>query len=58
LLYLLVASLDGQRNIVQLAKVLTVEFGKIVQPEQVAYLIDKRLRPVALWLWAANRGVR
>jgi putative peptide zinc metalloprotease protein len=48
LLYLLVVSLDGQRDLAQLAKVLTVDFGKIVQPEQVAYLIDKRLRPVGI----------
>jgi putative peptide zinc metalloprotease protein len=45
LLYLLVASLDGQRDLVQVADVLSAEFGKVVQAEQVAYLIDNRLRP-------------
>jgi putative peptide zinc metalloprotease protein len=48
LLYLLVASLDGQRDLAQLAEVLTAEFGKTVQPEHVSYLIDKRLRPVGI----------
>jgi putative peptide zinc metalloprotease protein len=45
LLYLLVASLDGQRDLAQVASVLSAEFGKMVQAEQVAYLIENRLRP-------------
>jgi putative peptide zinc metalloprotease protein len=45
LLYLLAASLDGQRDLAQVAGVLSAEFGKVVQAEQVAYLIDNRLRP-------------
>jgi len=48
LLYLLLARLDGQRDFSQLAKILTAEFGKVVLPEQVAYLIDMRLRPVGI----------
>jgi putative peptide zinc metalloprotease protein len=45
LLYLLAASLDGRRDLAQVAGVLSTEFGKVVQAEQVAYLIDNRLRP-------------
>jgi putative peptide zinc metalloprotease protein len=45
LLYLLANSLDGQRDLNQVADVLSVEFGRTVTTEQVAYLIDKRLRP-------------
>ncbi|MGH3787584.1 MAG: hypothetical protein ACRDRG_13770 [Pseudonocardiaceae bacterium] len=48
LLYLLAASLDGQRDLVQVAGVLSAEFGKVVQADQVAYLIDNRLRPVGI----------
>ncbi len=48
LLYLLAASLDGQRHQEQVADVLSAEFGKIVQAEQVAYLIDNRLRPAGI----------
>jgi putative peptide zinc metalloprotease protein len=48
LLYLLVASLDGQRDLVQVAGVLSAEFGKVVQADQVAYLIDNRLRPAGI----------
>jgi putative peptide zinc metalloprotease protein len=48
LLYLLAASLDGQRDHAQVASVLSAEFGKVVQAEQVAFLLDNRLRPVGL----------
>jgi putative peptide zinc metalloprotease protein len=48
LLYLLAASVDGQRDQVQVAGLLTAEFGKVVQAEQVAYLIDNRLRPAGI----------
>ena len=48
LLYLLAASLDGRRNQEQVADVLSAEFGKVVQAEQVAYLIDNRLRPAGI----------
>jgi putative peptide zinc metalloprotease protein len=48
LLYLLAASLDGQRNYAQIASVLSVEFGKTVQADQVAFLLDNRLRPVGI----------
>jgi putative peptide zinc metalloprotease protein len=48
LLYLLAASLDGARDLVQLADVLSAEFGKMVQAEQVAYLIDDQLRPAGI----------
>ncbi|PZS29816.1 MAG: hypothetical protein DLM61_12195, partial [Pseudonocardiales bacterium] len=48
LLYLLAASLDGRRHQEQVADVLSAEFGKIVQAEQVAYLIDNRLRPAGI----------
>jgi putative peptide zinc metalloprotease protein len=48
LLYLLAASMDGQRNQAQVAGVLSAEFGKVVQPEQVAFLVDNRLRPAGI----------
>jgi putative peptide zinc metalloprotease protein len=48
LLFLLAAGVDGKRNLAQLADVLSTEFGKLVQPDQVSYLIDNRLRPVGI----------
>ena len=48
LLYLLAASMDGQRDQAQVAGVLSTEFGKVVQPEQVAFLVDNRLRPAGI----------
>ncbi|MGH3720930.1 MAG: hypothetical protein ACRDRI_19190 [Pseudonocardiaceae bacterium] len=48
LLYLLAASLDGQRDLVQVAGVLSTGFGKVVSAEQVSYLIDNRLRPAGI----------
>jgi putative peptide zinc metalloprotease protein len=48
LLYLLAASLDGQRDLAQVAAALSAEFGRVVQAEQVSYLIDKRLRPAGI----------
>ena len=41
LLYLLAAALDGQRDQAQVAGVLSVELGKVVQAEQVAFLVGK-----------------
>jgi putative peptide zinc metalloprotease protein len=48
LLYLLAVALDGQRDLAQVAGVLSAEFGRAVQPQQVLYLIDNRLRPVGI----------
>jgi hypothetical protein len=48
LLYLLAASLDGQRDLAQVAAALSAEFGRVVQAEQVSYPIDKRLRPAGI----------
>jgi putative peptide zinc metalloprotease protein len=48
LLYLLAANLDGQRDLAQVAAALSAEFGRVVQAEQVLYLIDNRLRPVGI----------
>ncbi len=48
LLYLLAASVDGDRDHEQLATVLSAEIGKIVQPDQVAFLLNERLRPVGI----------
>ncbi|HKS53286.1 MAG TPA: hypothetical protein VJS67_15580 [Pseudonocardiaceae bacterium] len=48
LLYLLAASLDGKRDHERLASVLSAEFGKVVQADQVAFLLDQRLRPVGI----------
>jgi putative peptide zinc metalloprotease protein len=54
LLYLLASSLDGQRDLGQVAALLTAEFGRVVQAEQVSYLIENRLRPVGIM--AADPG--
>ncbi|MGH3866205.1 MAG: hypothetical protein ACRDQ4_08750 [Pseudonocardiaceae bacterium] len=48
LLYLLAAALDGQQDQAQVADVLSVELGKVVAAEQVAFLVDKRLRPAGI----------
>ena len=48
LLYLLAASVDGERDHERLASVLSTEFGKVVQADQVAFLLEKRLRPVGI----------
>ena len=48
LLYLLAANLDGQRDLAQLAAALSAEFGRTVQAEQVAFLIDNRLQPAGI----------
>src|SRR5262249_25583558 len=41
-------SLDGQRDLPQVAGALSAEFGKVIHAEQVAYLIDNRLRPAGI----------
>lgn len=48
LLYLLAATVDGQRDLTRVASVLSAELGKVVQAEQVAFLVDHRLRPVGI----------
>jgi putative peptide zinc metalloprotease protein len=48
LLYLLAVSLDGQRDLQQVAGVLSAEFGKVVSVEQVSYLIDNRMRQAGI----------
>jgi putative peptide zinc metalloprotease protein len=48
LLYLLVSCVDGQRDQAQVASVLSAEFGKVVQAEQVEFLVDNRLRPAGI----------
>lgn len=55
LLYLLASSLDGRRDLGQVAALLTAEFGRVVQADQVSYLIENRLRPVGIM--AADPGV-
>ncbi|MGH3874094.1 MAG: hypothetical protein ACRDSR_21775 [Pseudonocardiaceae bacterium] len=48
LLYLLASSMDGRRDPGQLAALLTAELGRVVQAEQVSYLIENRLRPAGI----------
>jgi putative peptide zinc metalloprotease protein len=48
LLYLLAASLDGERDHEELARVLSADIGKVVQADQVAFLLDQRLQPVGI----------
>ncbi len=58
LLYLLAASVDGRRDLAQLAGVLSAELGKVVAAQQVSYLLDNRLRPVGVVAFdpAAGQG--
>jgi putative peptide zinc metalloprotease protein len=48
LLYLLAANLDGQRDLAQVASVLSAQTGRVLQAEHLTYLIDKKLRPVGI----------
>jgi putative peptide zinc metalloprotease protein len=48
LLYLLASSLDGRRDLQQVAVLLSAEFGRMVSAQQVSYLIENRLRPVGI----------
>lgn len=48
LLYLLASSLDGRRDLQQVAALLSAEFGRLVAAQQVSYLIENRLRPVGV----------
>jgi putative peptide zinc metalloprotease protein len=48
LLYLLAASVNGERDHERLASVLSAEFGKVVQADQVEFLLEKRLLPVGI----------
>jgi putative peptide zinc metalloprotease protein len=57
LLFLLAASLDGQRSLPQVAHVVSAKFGKLVTPEQVSYVIEHRLRPVGI-VTAASQTVQ
>ncbi len=54
LLYLLASSLDGRRDLGQVAALLSADFGRVVQADQVSYLIENRLRPVGIM--AADPG--
>jgi putative peptide zinc metalloprotease protein len=48
LLYLLAANLDGTRNLEQIAATLSDEHDRVLRADQVAFLIDQRLRPAGL----------
>ncbi|MGH3763918.1 MAG: hypothetical protein ACRDTX_01990 [Pseudonocardiaceae bacterium] len=48
LLYLLATILDGQRDLPQVTAALSEEFGRVVHAEQVAYLIDNKLKPAGI----------
>jgi putative peptide zinc metalloprotease protein len=48
LLYLLASSVDGRRDLQQVAALLSAEFGRLVVAQQVSYLIENRLRPVGI----------
>ncbi|MGH3802527.1 MAG: hypothetical protein ACRDTD_20870, partial [Pseudonocardiaceae bacterium] len=48
LLYQLASALDGRRDLQQVAALLSTEFGRLVQADQVSYLIENRLRPVGI----------
>jgi putative peptide zinc metalloprotease protein len=48
LLYLLAASLDGKRDLKQIAAALGDELERTLRADQLAFLIDQRLRPAGL----------
>ncbi|MFN2495801.1 MAG: hypothetical protein ABR608_07825 [Pseudonocardiaceae bacterium] len=48
LLYLLASTMDGKRDVAQVAARLSGEFGRDLSVEQVSYLLDKRLRPAGI----------
>ena len=48
LLYLLASTMDGKRDVAQVAARLSAEFGRDLSVEQVSYLLDKRLRPAGI----------
>jgi putative peptide zinc metalloprotease protein len=48
LLYLLASSVDGRRDLQQVAALLSAEFGRLVVAQQVSYLIENRLRPAGI----------
>lgn len=48
LLYLLAGHLDGERDLAQVADLLSAQIGRDVQAEQVSYLLDNRLRPAGI----------
>ena len=48
LLYLVVAQLDGRRDLAEVASRAAEAFGRSLDAEQVALLIDRRLRPAGL----------
>lgn len=48
LLYLVAGSLDGKRDVAQVATRVSAEVGRTLGAEQVSYLLDQRLRPVGV----------
>jgi putative peptide zinc metalloprotease protein len=48
LLYLLVGEMDGHRDGPALAERVSARLGKRVSPDQIAFLVDQRLRPTGL----------
>ncbi|MGH3937827.1 MAG: hypothetical protein ACRDTG_04205 [Pseudonocardiaceae bacterium] len=48
LLYLLASNLDGERDLEQVTSRLSADFGRDLEPEQVSYLLDNRLRPAGI----------
>jgi putative peptide zinc metalloprotease protein len=48
LLYRLASSLDGRRDLQQVAALLSAESGRVVSAQQVSYLVENRLRPAGI----------
>jgi putative peptide zinc metalloprotease protein len=48
LLFLVASSLDGQRDLGQVASHVSVAYGREVSPGDIAYLIEQRLQPAGL----------
>ena len=47
-LYVLVGSLDGKRDLDDLAHHVSTRTGRLVAPEDIAYLVDHKLRPLGI----------
>lgn len=48
LLYRLAGSIDGKRDVRQVARGLSAELGRALSADQVSYLLDNRLRPAGI----------
>src|SRR5688572_13311608 len=48
LLYVVLEAIDGQRDLAAIADVVSERIGRRATPENVAFLVDEKLRPLGL----------